>query len=298
MNPDWRARNPVVLVLAAACLLLWMALQIDPVQKIAASLVDRELTEENAAYLDRSEKQAARTLFHLIESYAALRVIQSGEVGFSLIVETHVQVGDAIAGLTTIVERGIGVAALSATAAAAMKQLDRAAALLSPMLFELTLALLGVYLIARAIHAKHPITQLAHSITEVAGILFLTAFLLVPYSIHVSGWLGHQVVAPLKRQSTQHYVNLHKDIQHARADSERHGRAKAATHALERMFSDIGHRAEASSLAFVKHAAAALLEGIVLPLTIFATLLLILRMGARKIRRILEAPGSSPGQKV
>lgn len=295
MNNDWRARTPLVLLLAVACLLLWLVLQIHPVRQLAASLVDRELIEENAAYLDKSEKEAARTLMHLVESYAALRVIQSGEVGFSLIVETRVQVGDALAGLTTIVERGIGVAAVAASAAAAMKALDKAAAVASPLLFEATLVLLGIYLIARTVRARHPITQLAHSLAEVATILFLTAFLLVPYSIHVSGWLSQHAVAPLKTYSAEHYANLYDDIHHARAENERHVRAKSATYALEEMFSDIAHRAEASSLAFVKHATATVLEGIVLPLGVFAALLLTLRAIAHRIRKILAVPGPAPG---
>lgn len=289
---QWPGDRLSVLILAALCIAVWLGLQVPALQQLGAAMAHDALIKENTEYLRAAEKQAAKNFVHLAESYAALRVIQSGRFGVSFLAKADVQVGDALAGLSDIVERTMDVSAAAAVAAATLNVTDRIAARLSPLLFEVALLAIAIYLIALAIDRNHRVTHLTKGLAEIGLLLFLTAYILIPYSIHTTGWLSEHAVAGLKADSSDQIAGFRGDVTRATRGHDLVKRAEQAAHDLKKQFRGLTHKVSAMGRSMVRQATAALIEGVLLPLGVFAMLWLALRRLMRQASTVFREPSA------
>lgn len=286
---EWLGKNRIRTICAGLVLGLFLLLQIDAVHDFGAKLIGEELNHQNVVYLKHAEHEARRTFIKLSEIYAVMRVIESGKVGISIFVETEVTIGRAMSSFVDLVERGIVVSLAAAAASASLKQLIALIEMLNPLLFKLTLLFGGAYLIVSSFSRKHWLTSTSRGLCEIVVLVFLTTYLIIPYSIHATGWLGQQLTAEIKHNTNERLNNLHHDITRHRVDKSDHG--KSAKHAMSRFDKfavNIKHKIESMTLILIRHIATALIEGILLPLGLVLVLFYGIKRIAKQVGRIYE----------
>ena len=293
----WLSKNRYRLLFGTGFLALFLLLQNDALHRFSARFIEQELTKQNLAFLNHAEREARGNLIKLAEIFAVLKVIESGEVGISFFVDAQVRVGRALAAFSDLVERGIVVSVVAASAAAGLKGLVRLADVVSPLLFKLALPLLATYFIAASISSTHLVTLVSRVLSEAVVVLFLTAYLLIPYSIHGTGWLTQQITADLKQEGREHLINIHQELKQGEQRRPRiKERAEHAIHEFERTVLHMPQKVSAMSLFVIRHIAATIIEGLVFPIGIFLTLWFTVRRVIRRIGELVQGVRSEETQ--
>lgn len=284
---DWPDENRLRLIAAAILIGLFLVLQSDTIHSFGASLTGHELERQNIAYLKHAEHQARNTFIKLSEIFALLKVIESSQVGISFVIHTDVTIGNAIASFTNLVGRAIVVSLAAAASSASLKELVVLIEVLNPLLFKAALLLSGIYLILASISRKNLLTSASRGLCEIAIIMFLTTYFIIPYSVHATGWISQQIIAEVKQKTHTKLDNLHKTIAPHQGDKSTHDkRAHQALHRFDHFVVDIKHKVESMSLIFVQQISTMLIEGILLPLGLILVLFYSLKRIAKQMRRI------------
>ncbi len=285
----WLSKNRYRLLFGIGFAVLFFLLQIDAVHRFSASFIEQELTRQNLAYLSHVERESRGNLIKLAEIFAVLKVIESGQVGISFIIDAQVRVGRALAAFSDLVERGIVVSVVAASAAVGLKGLVRLADVVSPILFKLALPLLATYFIAASISSAHLVTIVSRVLSEAIVALFLTAYLLIPYSIHGTGWLSQQITADLKQEGREHLNHIHQELTQGKQRKARlKERAEHAIHEFERTAVHVPQKVSAMSLFLIRHVAATIIEGVLFPIGIFLALWFTVRQVIRRIGELVQ----------
>jgi len=274
-----------IAALLLALLLFSISPASDPVGKFFAH---QSILNENAQYLKASAKQSEENVLKLAEIFALLETIQSTQIGISLIVKLQIEVGQAVAAFSNIVEQGIVVSTLSSAAAYTLLALDKIASFLSPWLFKLALLLVSIFLVCYSFSRKQYITGFSLLAAELAVILFLVAHLIIPYTIHINGWLATEVTSELTKNSQTKMTDLHAYVVDANGKKSLRKRAEHATKVLERVVIDIGKKIEIATSYAIRHIVSSIIEALIMPLVIFLALFGFMRTLVRHARTQIE----------
>lgn len=285
-----RTSNQMILRLALAGLaaLLLVLIQTGMFDGFATALGGTQIEVDNIGYLTDARDAAANDFLILSEIFAVLEVIASADVGFDFFVSASVQVGQALAGLSTAIENALLVSAAAAASAEALLAISSIAQFLSQPLLCVALALLAAYFILSAFHRVHTVSRTVRSMTEIVSVLFLVVHLIVPYSIHLSGWIATNAVASLHEESRSRLQSLHGDITDHTIIADgfdswsKDDQVKAG---FERVSKNVTHKIDAVGLYSVRQFTSAVLLGIVLPLGLLA----VFYLGAQRMVRFAAA---------
>ncbi|WP_296425596.1 hypothetical protein [Yoonia sp.] len=154
------------------------------------------IVAQNTSYLQDASRDGLQDMLLIAEILGLLEVLSTTEVGLTVVVSVSAEAGQALSALTHVMERVLGVATLATGTAEAMLGLNRAAAAASFGLAQLSLGLGAGYFVFRGLNIHNRLQHLAHTLVRMATMLFLIAYLVIPYSINASGWLANQIAEP------------------------------------------------------------------------------------------------------
>jgi hypothetical protein len=100
----------------------------------------------------------------------------------------------------------------AATGVAVYETIDlvlAAARALSPTILQVALAAGAVFAVVLPLHPRHPLRGMAEAVMRIAAGLFLVAFLVLPYSVHIAGQLAAQVPIAQYQRHADAPANLH-----------------------------------------------------------------------------------------
>jgi hypothetical protein len=176
----------------------------------------RTIALENQHYLKQAEKEAVEDLLKLSAISAALDVVSSSQVGVSFIAEFNVTLGHALNELNRGIKRALEVNMLSVAAIKVLGIIARAGEHTHHILIFLCLwSWLFYFLFDMASeHVKVP-ASVIRQMRVLSGrflIVFVTFYLLLPYSIHVSALVSQQLHTKMREDNRTKLDNLHGSL--------------------------------------------------------------------------------------
>ena len=280
-------KNKTALFFALFLFAFFAAVQSGSFDRFGDKWVNKELVNQNIQYLNLYHQQGIENSVKLSEIYTTLRLFQSAEVGVSFIIKYQVHIGETVAALTKLVEQGIAVSAGTSVITDILKITQELSNFLSPYLFKMTLLAAATFFLFFSISRHHHLTKISQIIKEIMIMLFLVSYLVVPYAIHFSAWLGQEVTAQFKQDSQIQMSEFHKTVAKPKKENELKRIAEDAIHELERAIIDVTHVLGVIRNFVIRHLAVVVIDGILMPLTIFFVLSWIIRNIILYIRRYI-----------
>ena len=189
-------------------------------EPVHALFPGQHLTEKNHAYLNQREHDIRDELIKLGALEGVYKMLQSSKVGFTIIVDTEVTIGEALAPVVRVIENISELLALNGVCVIVMQFANTHAPTLAWYASVLVLVLLaikgGLTLFGNHSRINPPLHSLNGAIT--AGFyLFLFCHIVVPYGIHSAQWLSQTTIAHMESEIEQNVTHIHSgftDHQH------------------------------------------------------------------------------------
>jgi len=155
------------------------------------------ITLANDAYLADAAKEGLKETLLLGEVGALFEVLSSTDIGIELIVSVDVQAGGVLSSLTRALEWAVAASMSATIGAHALKFVNAIADQVSAnIVIALAWAVIA-WMILRIVPAARTVRRMARSIAEVLAVLFVISYLIIPYSINLTGWLSQTVSGSL-----------------------------------------------------------------------------------------------------
>jgi hypothetical protein len=168
------------------------------------------VARSNDAYLDEAQTRAVKTFLILSALKAGLSILQSSELGVSVVVQMKVQVGKVIESLSDTVNAGWRISLAGLSALYGTKILLRLAQASSAPLTTLTLLAFLLALLAPA--GWTPLKRAARAAGGGLLLLSLLAHLLLPLSVFLGSVVSHRITAPLADEAEQNLQAAHQEL--------------------------------------------------------------------------------------
>lgn len=197
---------------------------------------------ENQQYLKQAEKEAVEDLLKLSAISATLDVVSSSQLGISFIAEFTVTLGHALNELNRGIKRALEVNMLSAAAIKVIGIIARASEHTHHLLVLLCLTSWFFYFVfdiaSEYVNVPASVVRQARVLSGRLLIVFLTFYLLLPYSIHFSALASQHMHAKIKEDNRNKLDNLHGSLvirgeAHSPSKKSFKSRAKASIHHLD-----------------------------------------------------------------
>ncbi|MFC3033339.1 hypothetical protein ACFOEE_12485 [Pseudoalteromonas fenneropenaei] len=249
-----------------------------------ASLSTPALHQQNQLYLQNLATQATTDLVLLGEMNAMLQVAQSSQVGVSFFVDFTVDIGKVLAALSHLLEKALEVVTSSSVAIALLQLLDNAASWLAPKLFVISYVLVLGFGILFIFAKSLLLTQLWKKLMLFVVGLFVTCHLLLPYSIHLTSWLGHELTSSTRAQHHQALHDMHQQLLITAPSKDLKDRAENSLHWLEKASAKHSHDHARTLWQYVLHFATVnIFELILMPGLLLLLLYRLMRAGIRSL---------------
>jgi len=265
------------LLLAMICFTLGLT-SVSPLSSYISSLFNQNnLVMVNDKYLEGIEKSNRKNLLLLTEIDSLLSVLESSQVGMSLIVDASLKIGKAVTPLSKVVTKAFDLTFISITVTVALRWLLNLAEIVAPVLFFITMIISGIYGIARAF-GDHVTTTAKSALKclKIFGLGFVCTHLLIPYSIHSVSLLEGILYADIEKQKNTNLHNLHSDLIRHHAKQSIKEKIKHDIKQIENTLLKLPLKVDVLVSYYSKHMMITLLRSSVFPLAIFYFLMVIL----------------------
>lgn len=279
--------------LALALIAIVLILQGEAARDWGASLISDQIEAENIAYLESARLAAMHDMIVLAEVLAVLEIIESASIGFEFFVSAEIGAGKGISPLTRAVEWGLLGAGIGVLLYEAISLSLIAASAIAPLLFKAMLLSTALALLAAPLHRSHILRSLLGMAARMTTFGFLTAFLLLPYSVNIAGSL----VTMIPLESYQPHDNAPDNL-HAHLVAQSDGppgfdtwtSRDVAQQFYASISSNLRHSVSQIKVYAIKSLAMDMLIGLVLPLLLLVFGLVFLKRVMRDADRFLAGP--------
>ncbi|WP_163931623.1 hypothetical protein [Paraferrimonas sp. SM1919] len=200
---------------------------------------EHSIIDSNDRYLDQISLQATTDILLLTEVDAVLNILKSSQVGVSFIADFNVTVGQAISEVQSTTSEAKKVMMISLVLITVLKTLNDLSLLLSEV--ALYIAAGAGFIHYLLLHFKtlsmipHTVLNKSAAITKIAAMIFISFYLLLPYSIHGSGVLSERLQQSTHVDNSQSLNHLHQHITQGKGTKELSKSAKASISHLSSM---------------------------------------------------------------
>ena len=275
--------NLIILVLLIGALVLSNSQQFSPVTEW---FTQDQLYQQNQHYLGQLKSDAQQDFNRLAALTGLLDVAQSSQIGLYFFAEFNVDVGNALAAFTSLVERGAEIAMASTTALILISLLSDMAETVSPMALQLSLIAAIIWFAMRLLHATEKHQQLARQLTGLTFFIYLLLHLALPYSLHLSAGISQQITADFRQDNSQSLSQIHLHIMGNNNKQDLKQKAELSVDKLKKMSSaHINQKVESLSSYVIKSLALTLFDLLLMPGLI---LLMLFRAGVLITNHLVE----------
>jgi hypothetical protein len=131
------------------------------------------------------------------EVAALLEVLSSTDIGIELIVSVDVQAGGVLSSLTRALEWALAASTSATIGSHALKFVNAIADQVSANIIIILAWAVIAWMVLRIVPAAPTVRRMTRSIAEVLAVLFMISYLIIPYSINLTGWLSQSVSGSL-----------------------------------------------------------------------------------------------------
>lgn len=199
-------------LISVICLIavLWLSCHPQLVESFSGMSQSR-LYQQNQQFLAEIRAQSQQDFSKLAALSGLLEVAQSSQIGVSFFADFNVDVGNALAAFTRLIERGSEVALASTAAILVLSLVSDTAYAISGLILKAALISALVWQLMRLVGGTQKHQTLIRGMTGLLFSSFLLLHLVLPYSIHIAKGVSDRVSADL-RNTNQHslkYTHLH-----------------------------------------------------------------------------------------
>lgn len=257
-----------------------LVLILSPLSNPIKSIVQQDsLIAQNKEYLRSIVKTDRVVLMHLAEIDSLLGVLQSGEVGISFIVDVHVTVGNSLKTFSKVVNSSLEATIFSIMASTALEMLLDLCESLSWLILILLLIVIclhSVIYLTGFNTGKSEVLQI--TFIEILALLFISTYLIVPYSIHGASYIENMVFLETTVERNNKLENLHKTLSEGSKNVGFKDKAKNDFKKFERVSLDLTKKIENVMAYHVEHFLHTLFRAFLIPIGIFSVLAYLLKM--------------------
>ena len=276
-------RNLIILVLLIASLGLINSPQVAP---IADWFTQDQIYQQNQQYLAQLKHDAQQDFSRLAALTGLLDVAQSSQIGLSFFAEFNVDVGNALAAFTRLVERGAEIAMASTTAIVLLGLLSDMAEAIAPLALQAALVAAIAWYALRVFHGTEHHQQLARQLTGLTFFIYLLLHMALPYSLHLSAGISQQITAEFRQNNSHSLQQIHLHIMGDNNKQDLKEKAEKSVDKLKKMSSvHINQKVEALSSYVIKNLALTLFDLLLMPALL---LLLLFRAGMLITNHMVE----------
>lgn len=167
------------------------------------------LYQQNQQYLAQIRTQAQQDFGKLAALTGLLEVAQSSQIGVSFFADFNVDVGNAVAALTRLVERGGEVAMASTAVITVLSLVSDTADAISGLILKAALGAALVWQLVRLICGAQHHQALMRGVTGLLFSTYLLLHLVLPYSLHIAQGISDRVSADLRHSNQQSLTSTH-----------------------------------------------------------------------------------------
>ena len=234
----------------------------------------------NTIYLEAAANDGLQDTLLLSELAALLEVIKSTDFGIELIVSVDVQIGEVLSSLTKAIEWAVVAAAAATIAAHALQFVNAVSDSLSPIFLIATLWAVVLWMIMRLLPCAQLLKSASRTIVETLCVLFLLSYLVMPYTINITGWLSQDLSQGLQTSTASTVQRFHEDTFQGgslKTDLSYWTNSSNVRSAYDEVTSDLQDKVSALTRYALERVANLVIIGLFFPLTVIAILSFVLR---------------------
>lgn len=263
----------------------WVKIELKELQSIQLhDAVDTpdNILRANQQYLKNVENNGLDDLFLLAEISSVLNVIETSEVGVSLIANFEVTLGSLLKDLNDGLSKAMQINTGALVAVQVMIMLSQFAHFLSPFLLWLCILAFVIFLAGKQLNKIQWINlqtvNILHMFARRSAILFLIAHILIPYSIHASSLIANQINAISQASTQEQLSNLHGSLKTINVEEKLKSRAESSVGQLKSMRPNDIHKHTENLMTYIFWTLALMLFNLfIMPILILYSLFVILR---------------------
>lgn len=179
---------------------------------LPGTLPGGDVDAANRAWLGAASAEIRHDVTLLAEIWALLNIVQSTEIGVSLLVSADIEVGQALSSLAALVGQAMAVGTAAAALAAAWSVVLTLCAAAAPVALQAVLLFGGLSLLGAG---RGPIEAIRAPLRDLAVLsarVFAVLWVVVPYALNLSGWASERATAFLGADDAAVVSNLHADM--------------------------------------------------------------------------------------
>lgn len=272
--------NAIELIIALVALIIAIFLPLSGIASLADWTGSGQITQSNQAFLEDASEAGLRDTLLLGEVSAFLEILRSTDFGIELIVSVDVQAGQAISTLVKAVEWAMLAAASGTILSETLLWVNGLTGVMSLGLLKLGGVAVVFWMVLRILEAKSAWRSIARGFVEVIGLVFLTTYLILPYSINLGGWLTETPHGALYSDAASTVENFHSETlgdSGLDTDLDFWTKSSEVKNAYEGITANLADKVASLTLFALRSMAHMLVVGILFPFLVAVVMVVILR---------------------
>ena len=277
LKPRSRQQS-LYLTIAILCLCLATA-TVSPLSSPLSEFFNQnDLVHANDNYLEEIEKTDRQNLLKLTEIASTLAVLESSQVGISILVDASIKIGKAIKPLSNVTEKAFDLTLASISATIALRWILNFAELVAPLLFFISMLITCLYFLLRAYNKSNSLFIVSvYKFTHITALVFLCSHIILPYSIHSVALIEKSLYTDIKKQKNTDLHNLHGMLTHNDSKHNIKDKIESDIHRIEHLIIKLPNKVEVLASYYSKHMILTILRSIIFPLAIFYVFIIVMR---------------------
>lgn len=227
--------NKITIAKLSLLIIFALLLHFKHLNFIAEKLNMAALHQQNQTYLDSARALATTDILHLSELLAVTEVARSSDVGVSFFASFNVDVGNILFSFSSLLEQGIDVLLASLSAIEFLALLDSFASWSSPFLFKVVIISAVAFYTSKLLLVPKKALTKTHSFYKLSASIFLFAYIALPYSIHLSSFVSHELTQNKRQDISTSLKNTHGELVISKKGNDLKDNAEASLHHLKKM---------------------------------------------------------------
>lgn len=220
-------------MIALLAFVMAVVVYISPIQGWAEN---HALVQKNDEYLTSIEQVDKVNIFLLSEMKGVISTLESSEIGISIFIDANIEIGKVFTSFSTFIENALNLTLSSLAVTEGTRWLLKLCEHLSPLLLVTSFICLGLLALGKSLgQEKLDGESYTKRFFEFTLIVFLTVYLIIPYSVYGTSLIDKYVYEELQQEKNQNIKNLHADI----VSNEKHETIKQKAEADFKRFEEM-----------------------------------------------------------
>ena len=264
------------LVTGVLCLIILILIHLFDNSFFSVILEQDSLNKQNLKYLTDLRNNSIENYTLLAGIHSLLLTIESSHLGFSIIVDANVKIGNEITALTLLANRGKLYFEVFTVASEMTVLIIYLTYFVIPIIFKATLFSGSLYGFSKWLNRRNSPT-LFFKVTRLGIFLLVILHFSIPYSVHLAAITSEYLEGKQDTHMQQYAKHIHAEYVGGKQTESNTSRAKSALDKSESIVSDIENKVASFFRYISQYLLHKILTVLIIPILLFVGLYLIAR---------------------